>query len=843
MAKPGRHGSGGPLRNGTGARAGGFSLGIGLLLIHLALSPLVFWRETTEAFEFNKVLLLRAAALALGALALTTGTGQLIRRERSLRELLRPLAELVQDPVALGFLLFAVSALVSTGTSLSPRTSLDGAPESFAGLSTVLAYTALFAATRWLAPTAAAGRCLLLGPVLAAGVASTYALVQVTGTDPLDWGRVSDFAAFVRPFATLGHPNFLAAFLVMTGPLVAVFAREAAGRRQWLPLAALALTGALSALAVVLALSRGAWLAAVCAGVTLLAGWGRSGLRRRAPAGGAVLVVGAAGLGLLALLVPGGTALAARVGHLGDDSGRLHVWRAGLAIFRDHPLLGCGLDAFQLAFPGHRTVAYWLAGAEWGVTPLKAHNEAVHILATQGLLGAGAVLFLTAALVRAGVRAWQRAWQRARPDDRPLVAALAAGIVAFYVQNLFSFTVAGCGTLFVTQAALLAQMARPQAPEPSRAAPTPGRWPLLVAGILAALVFAGNVAGSGGEPSVRAVLGCVALLGAVGLGTLGLARLSPAPGPDAAAGSAEPRQGRGRAPVLQGAIWAGAAFLLWPTVLCPLEASRACSAGEQLLAADPHQAIARLDRAVALAPATDLYWAKLGTALQAAARAAADPAECRDMLVRARTAFERAEALVPVNPYHHANLGAVLAQLAGAGLARPDQALTEFDAALAADRNNAYFYVDAGSAALEVGNPARARAYAARGIALYPRFAPAHALLGDVALAQGKAREAVGPLGAAVRHSWYGDDEGHRLAVAHLATALLQLARPDEALRLVRPALARAPEDVELRLRLAEALAALGRRDEARAEYRRIREQQADPDPGRRAVERLAPQP
>jgi hypothetical protein len=48
---------------------------------------------------------------------------------------------------------------------------------------------------------------------------------------------------------------------------------------------------------------------------------------------------------------------------------------------------------------------------------------------------------------------------------------------------------------------------------------------------------------------------------------------------------------------------------------------------------------------------------------------------------------------------------------------------------------------------------------------------------------------------------------------------------------------------VELRLRLAEALAALGQRGQALAEYRRILEQQPDQDLARQAVERLAPQP
>ena len=105
-----------------------------MLFVHLALSPLVFSRETIEAFEYNKVALLLAAAIVLGALApraLALGPGRLAR-----------------DPLGLGVALFAASAVVSTLASISPWTSVLGAHESYFGLTTLLGYAVLFFATR-----------------------------------------------------------------------------------------------------------------------------------------------------------------------------------------------------------------------------------------------------------------------------------------------------------------------------------------------------------------------------------------------------------------------------------------------------------------------------------------------------------------------------------------------------------------------------------------------------------------------------------------------------------------------------------------------------------------------
>src|SRR5207237_5482020 len=124
----------------------------------------------------------------------------------------------------------------------------------------------------------------------------------------------------------------------------------------------------------------------------------------------------------------------------------------------------------------------------------------LHVLATQGLAGAAGLLVLAAGLVRASVRSWRRA----PPEDRPFLAAVLAGLAGFAVQDLFGFTVIGCGTLFCTAAGLLSAWGLP-GPRgcPGRSAEAPpwgageranGLWAGTALGVL---VFVLN-AGAGG---------------------------------------------------------------------------------------------------------------------------------------------------------------------------------------------------------------------------------------------------------------------------------------------------------------------------------------------------------
>ncbi len=798
-----------------------------MLFGHLALSPLVFSRATIEAFEYNKVALLLAAAIVLGALAP--------------RALVVGRRILVGDPLTLGVVLFLASAVVSTLGSISPWTSLRGAHESNFGLTTLLGYAVLFLATRALCEGFDDARRLLLAPVVAAAGAAVYALVQVAGIDPILYARVAGHGGLVRPFATLGHPNFLAAYLAMVLPLVLYALARARGHGYRVAAGALTVVAVAAGMAVAVAVSRGAWLALAAAALVLVggalaAGHGRAALAAGAAAGGTV-----AALGLLAIAAPGGSLVLAgllqRLRQLGDSASRQHIWAAAWGIFREHPVIGSGLDTFQLAFASQRTAAYW--ALEWNASPTRAHNEALNLLATQGVLGGVTGLVLVAGLLLAAWRAWRGG------EDRLLIVALGAGVVAFVVQDLFSFTVAGCGTLVVTQAALLSRLARPvEAPAPPRDRPTAFAVTLAVVVVLAVGGLVHNVSVEPLLDEPTRVIGGLVVVAAL-VGGAGVAFVLDGPGhspavvarPVRRGARATPRSPRGRTALAVGGLVG--AVLLVVVVLRPLAAAWAAQQGVLLTPTQPAPAVERLQRAVALDPVTELYWVKLGAAAHAQARLMSEAEPRARALGQARVAYERALRLVPANSYNHANLGRVLADLAQGGGAAPAAAFARFDRALAMDPNNAYFYADAVNAAVTLGDLERARGYATRGAALYPRFGVLRAQVGYVALAARRPAEAVEPLRQALAVDWHGADEAQALAASNLAAAYLQIGRPADAHTAARLALDRLPALADARFNLARALEGLGRRDEAIAEYRRLLAEQPDYALAREALRAL----
>jgi hypothetical protein len=275
----------------------------------------------------------------------------------------------------------------------------------------------------------------------------------------MPWGETASFGKEVRIFGTLGHPNILGAYLVMALPLMVWLWSNTSSRLAQI---ALSLLVACSLATIIATLSRGAWMAMVAAGIA----WGilswRAARAKKAQvadsAAGAAVVPGSrrilaatgALLLCLALLAPAmsslGPNLAHRIREIGAMSSptarsRVEIWRAGLRMAADHPLLGVGVDAFAAAFPRYRTPEYW--AIEWGGTPTKAHNEAIQILATQGIFGMTAALLVVALVIRA---VW-RAAGAAHPAIRRGAIAVGAALAGFAVQAFPSFTTVATGTL------------------------------------------------------------------------------------------------------------------------------------------------------------------------------------------------------------------------------------------------------------------------------------------------------------------------------------------------------------------------------------------------------------
>lgn len=465
-----------------------------LVPLALVLTPLVFARWTLEPFIYNKAALLQLTALTLVGLA---GTGRILAVMRGVW----------RDPVAVGAVLFGLSAIVSTVASVSPRTSLQGAPESFAGLGVVLGYLVVFFAARAALASTAGMRTVAGAAAVAAAGAAAYAAVQVIGLEPMGWNDASQVGGFVRPFGTLGHANFLGAYLAMALPLLLYLVSRARRADERIPLAIWVLVTVLAVAGVVASLSRAAWFAAACGVVVWIAGW--PGVRWRRVAGVlaatavvATLAVSWGGWGLV-------DGLASRFRGLSDGGGRYQIWQTAWLVFADHPWLGSGLDTFQLVFGSRQTADYWQF--EWGAVPAKAHNEILHTLATQGLLGGLALLVWGAGLAVAAVRAWRRV----EPGDRAACAAVVAALVAFFVQVQFSFTEPACGTLAACLAGLLAGLgSRREIVEASE----PPAWPVRTGAGLAVLMFAANALTGAGAFGLKHALAVAAFGLAVAAG-------------------------------------------------------------------------------------------------------------------------------------------------------------------------------------------------------------------------------------------------------------------------------------------------------------------------------------
>ncbi len=434
-----------------------------LLFGLVALVPVVFYRGVSEVFEFPKTELLATGALLLVAAALAGEAARACREglrawARSLPE--RAISDMRRDPLGAAVLLFLLSAALSTAASIRPELSLFGAHESEAGLKTAFATAGIYFASRSFASDARWLDSLARAAALAVAVASSYALLQAAQLDPFAWTRSATIGAVRRVPGTLGHANHLGGFIAMSLPLLAWLTYRTRALRErliWIGIAALSLA------ALAATLSRGAWLACAAglAASGLLAWRARRGsgdIRARGRLVAAALLLGVAAF-LAPLVSPLRSELLTRWRQIADihapsTQSRFHLWRAGIQMAAEHPVLGVGTDSYIAAFPRYRTAEFWRI--QWNELSAKAHDEVIQVAATQGTVGLLAaflvVLFASRAILRVS---------RGRDGGAHAGAAASAGtLAAFAVHDLASFTVVATGTLAAAVAGWVAGVAR-----------------------------------------------------------------------------------------------------------------------------------------------------------------------------------------------------------------------------------------------------------------------------------------------------------------------------------------------------------------------------------------------
>ncbi|HQZ82307.1 MAG TPA: O-antigen ligase family protein [Pyrinomonadaceae bacterium] len=239
------------------------------------------------------------------------------------------------------------------------------------------------------------------------------------------------------PFGPFVNQHHFAAFMVMICGLTfgAIFDKETSRNLKTVNVGVTVVAGS----ALVMTLSRGAWLAALVAlGVVLIATFvARDPKRSRSsrkkflvPALSAIVLVTAV-LGL-AIFLGGDDTNLSLAGHGSDaegfTSGRTHFWSVALQIFTAHPVMGAGLDSFAVAYTRFDT---------WdGVFRIeRAHNDYLQVLADGGVIGFLCLISFVAIFCRRAIANIRRT----SPEHRGIVIGAFAGCVGILVHSIVDF--------------------------------------------------------------------------------------------------------------------------------------------------------------------------------------------------------------------------------------------------------------------------------------------------------------------------------------------------------------------------------------------------------------------
>ena len=126
----------------------------------------------------------------------------------------------------------------------------------------------------------------------------------------------------------------------------------------------------------------------------------------------------------------------------GTDSGkiRLFVWEGALSIWKDHPILGTGVETFAYAYYKYRPIGHNLT-SEWDYLYNKAHNEYLNFLATSGLLGLGSYLAVIGVFLFFSIKYIFKSTQSTDELSYWILPALLASYISILVTDFFGFSV------------------------------------------------------------------------------------------------------------------------------------------------------------------------------------------------------------------------------------------------------------------------------------------------------------------------------------------------------------------------------------------------------------------
>lgn len=239
-----------------------------------------------------------------------------------------------------------------------------------------------------------------------------YGFLQAAGKDPVGWKL--DYNPFIT---TLGNPNFTSALLGLAGIAILLLAVETKDRKFQV----LYVVGLLANLYILRRSGSVQGLFGFLVGATIIVAIKLWLIKKKF--GQIGLILAAIGATPVALAVFNVGPLASKL-YQGTLRNRLDYWNASIAMFKDHPIFGVGIDRFGEYY---REYAVQNQVVQGQITD-NAHSVYMQLLATGGL-----VLFIPyLALIAYVTLIGSKAILKAHEDEKPLIG----GVLAIWLGTL-----------------------------------------------------------------------------------------------------------------------------------------------------------------------------------------------------------------------------------------------------------------------------------------------------------------------------------------------------------------------------------------------------------------------
>lgn len=411
------------------------SIEISLLTIAFIV-PVIFFTRTNDVFEINKMFVFRFFTFYAVALWLMIF---IIDKKIVLRKT-------ALDFPVIGFL---IASIITTIITKNRTVSIYGVYEDFEGIITIVNYILFFyLAINFIKTKNDVFKYIyiILGATI---IISLYGLGQNLGWDFVRWNP--ETYSPERFFSTLGNPNFLAAYLVESIPVVFVlfFITHKIFKKFFILISLI-----LTVIILFLTKSRAGFLSFLVTifFIIVYTFLDASKKENELFAKNKIWFLVFAIIILLTSFHPivreAFQMLWERSKNLFSLKGiiltpRIYIWKSALMMFKDNPITGTGLDTFQVIFPYYRLPIYWQL--EWNGTPEKTHNVFLQVMATQGMLGFSFYLLLFFTFLK---KSFNLIFGERDIMRRYIIFGFFMATVAFYVQGLFNYTVVAYGSFF-----------------------------------------------------------------------------------------------------------------------------------------------------------------------------------------------------------------------------------------------------------------------------------------------------------------------------------------------------------------------------------------------------------